>query len=127
MSQSGSQSSEDQPSTPNRRPPEIDAYVDAFLALVCDKSRRYILELLTATQDDQVLERRSGDIAKMIGLSPAATSEHLRQLVDAGLLSSRRDGTGVYYRIKNRKLVQVFQELVAVLDQDYALRESSQQ
>ena len=43
------------PSTPDktpeeniypRRPPEVDKYVDTFLSLVCDTSRRYILELL---------------------------------------------------------------------------------
>jgi DNA-binding transcriptional ArsR family regulator len=130
MSLLESQSSEDQPRTPSRRPTEIDAYVDSFLSLVCDKSRRYILELLTAPQGDQVEdevpERRSGDIARAIGLSPAATSEHLRQLVDADLLASRRDGTGVYYRVKNGKLVQVFQGLVDALDQNYVSQSDQQ-
>jgi DNA-binding transcriptional ArsR family regulator len=113
---------------PTRRPPEIDTYVDAFLSLLCDKSRRYILELLTTSnssqmEDDEVKvpERRSGEIAKMVGLSPAATSEHLRQLLNAGLISARRDGTGIYYRIKNRELVEAFQKLIDALDKNYAL------
>jgi DNA-binding transcriptional ArsR family regulator len=129
MSQQESSQNESPPlTTPTRRPPEIDTYVDAFLSLLCDKSRRYILELLTTpnssqTEDDEIKvpERRSGEIAKLIGLSPAATSEHLRQLLNAELITSRRDGTGIYYRIKNRELVEVFQKLIDALDKNYAL------
>ncbi len=108
-----------------RRPREVDAYVDAFLSLVCDTSRRYILELLSMpdANDNTVLpERRSGDIARAIGLSPATTSEHLRQLAQAGLIASRRDGNVVYYRLRNHLLVKAFQNLLEALDGDYALR-----
>jgi DNA-binding transcriptional ArsR family regulator len=108
-----------------RRPPEIDQYVDTFLSLVCDTSRRYILELLAIPDENDDVgmpEKRSGDIARAIGLSAATTSEHLRLLTRQGLISSRRDGNVVYYRLLNRELVKAFHDLIAALDSDYAQR-----
>lgn len=106
-----------------RRPPEIDKFLDDFLSMVCDTSRRYILELLTAqgeeTPDKPQPEYRSGDIARYLGLSAATTSEHLKQLSKSGLITSRRDGNTVYYRLRNHKVVKAFQELLEVVDGDY--------
>lgn len=108
-----------------RRPPEVDKYVDGFLSLVCDTSRRYILELLAIPGEDddtEMPEKRSGDIARAIGLSAATTSEHLRLLTKHGLVSPRREGNVVYYRLRNHKLVKSFQDLILALDSDYAHR-----
>lgn len=109
-----------------RRPPEVDLFVDHFLTTVCDTSRRYILELLAIPKDDDddalLPERRSGDIARAIGLSAATTSEHLRHLANIGLVSSRREGNIVYYRLRNHKLVKAFQDLILALDSDYTSR-----
>ena len=108
-----------------RRPVEVDEYVDTFLSTVCDTSRRYILELLTIPEEDDALEmpeRRSGDIARAIGLSAATTSEHLRQLSKIGLVKSRRDGNVVYYRLRDKDVVKAFQDLLSALDSDYAQR-----
>ena len=111
------------------RPQEVEAYLDHFLSLVCDTSRRYILELLSApdvASSDAVLpERRSGDIARAIGLSAATTSEHLRQLAQAGLVTSRREGNTVYYQLRNHLLVKAFQDLLEALEGDFALRSQS--
>lgn len=123
--------------TPERskpqRAPEVDKYIDVFLSAVCDTSRRYILELLAVPDEGIQIEarsdeppttpeRRSGEIAKLIGLSAATTSEHLRQLSNAGLIASRREGNVVYYRLRNHKLVQAFQQLILALDSDYRER-----
>ena len=108
-----------------RRPIEIDKYVDTFLSIVCDTSRRYILELLTIPGKDDAIEmpeKRSGDIARAIGLSAATTSEHLRLLAKSSLVTSRREGNVVYYRLRNHALVKAFQDLLAALDDDYARR-----
>ncbi len=103
------------------RSAELDKNVDRFLSLMCDRSRRHILELLS--QPDVVphipLERRSTDIAKKLGLSPATTSEHLHRLAEANLLASRREGNIVYYRLANQLLVQTFIDLVHALDKAY--------
>ncbi len=108
-----------------RRPPEVDKFVDSFLSTVCDTSRRYILELLAIPEENnptEMPERRSGDIARRIGLSAATTSEHLRLLAKAGLVTSRREGNVVYYRLRNHKLVQAFQTLLSALYTDFSSR-----
>ena len=105
-----------------RRPPELDAFVDQFLSTVCDTSRRYILELLAEPngKDPSVpYERRSGEIAEVLGLSSATTSEHLRLLADLHLVTTRKQGTAVYYRLSNHLLVQAFLDLLRVLDRQY--------
>jgi DNA-binding transcriptional ArsR family regulator len=107
------------------RPAEVDQYVDKFLSIVCDTSRRYILELLALPGEEGTIslpEKRSGDIAKAIGLSPATTSEHLRSLASIGLVDSRRDGNVVYYRLCNHMMVKAFQDLLVALDKEYASR-----
>ncbi len=107
------------------RPPEVDKYVDDFLSLVCDTSRRYILELLSMPDknNNAVLpEWRSGDIARAIGLSAATTSEHLRQLATAGLITSRREGNTVYYRLRNHLLVVAFHDLLDALESNFPSR-----
>lgn len=101
-----------------RRPPELDAFVDQFLSTVCNTSRRYILELLAEPNEKDPSvpnERRSGEIAEELGLSGATTSEHLRQLADLHLVTTRKQGTAVYYRLSNHTLVQAFQDLLRAL------------
>ena len=127
MSSSSSSSSSTRPEedTPMQRSPEIDQFVDHFLALMCDRSRRQILELLAVPRNNGVgtpLERRSTDIAKELGLSPATTSGHLKQLAEAKLVASRREGNVVYYRLYNHALVRAFQELVEALSHEHTVR-----
>ena len=124
MSAANSFSSSDRPSSNvvPRRTPEIDKFVDDFLSTVCDTSRRYILELLATPSEeekDRIPEWRSGDIARAIGLSAATTSEHLRQLTSAGLVTSRREGNVVNYSLRNHDLVQAFHDLLGALDKHH--------
>ena|SRR5579863_3406707 len=109
---------------PTKQSPDIDIFVDQFLSLMCDRSRRQILEILSVPNNDagSQLERRSSDIAKELGLTPATTSGHLKQLTEAGILSYRRDGNEVYYRLCNALLVQAFRDLVLSLHKEYGER-----
>lgn len=106
---------------PSRRSPDVDKFVDHFLSLMCDRSRRQILEILSVPNSTPglPLERRSSDIAKELGLSPATTSGHLRQLAEAGLLDFRREGNTVFYRLCNDYLVQAFHNLVQALGKEH--------
>jgi len=106
------------------RHPQVDMYINQFLDAACDSSRRTILELLVPVQgsDPEIMERRSGDIAREIGLSPATTSEHLQVLAKVGLITARREGNSVFYRVRNYKLVQAFHTLIDALDHDYMER-----
>jgi len=100
-------------------------FVDHFLSTMCETSRRQILELLATPNrgaEGAILERRSTDIARELGLSFPTTSGHLKQLAEAGLLSFRRDGNAVYYRIKNDLLVKAFHDLIGALDKHYHSR-----
>jgi DNA-binding transcriptional ArsR family regulator len=112
---------------PTRNSPDIDKFVDHFLALMCDRSRRQILQLLAVPNDNPglPLERRSTDIARELGLSPATTSGHLRQLSEARLIASRREGNVIYYRLYNHLLVRAFQDLIAALDHEHSARQIS--
>ena len=130
MSATDSSLSSAQPikSKSRHRPLEIDRFVDHFLSTLCDHSRRQILELLTLPHADEstsIVELRSGDIAKSLGLSPATVSGHLRQLSNAGLLVSRRDGNVIYYRVSNHLLVHAFQDLLVALHKEYDLRSAA--
>lgn len=44
-------------------------------------------------------EKTVGELAKSVGLSQSALSQHLAKLRDAGLVSSDKRGLSVYYRI----------------------------
>jgi DNA-binding transcriptional ArsR family regulator len=109
-----------------RRSPELDTFVDQFLSTVCNPSRRCILELLAKTNTNDPSapnELRSGDIAKQLGLSSATISEHLHRLADLHLVTARKQGTAVYYRLSNHILVQAFLDFLHVLDQHYQEQE----
>ena len=112
---------------PAGRSPEIDKFVDHFLSLMCDRSRRQILELLASPFEienayPQLIERRSTDIAKELGLSPATASGHLRQLAQAELVATRREGNEVYYRLANHQLVDAFRDLLHALHHEHNSR-----
>jgi len=44
-------------------------------------------------------EMTTGDVAQLLGVTDATASHHLRQLAEAGLVASRREGRRVNYRL----------------------------
>ncbi|MBC9714571.1 helix-turn-helix transcriptional regulator [Streptomyces sp. TRM66268-LWL] len=64
----------------------------AVLKAVADPTRFTILWDLTQG------ERPVGQLAELTGAHVAAVSQHLARLRTAGLVSSRREGTRIYYR-----------------------------
>jgi rhodanese-related sulfurtransferase/DNA-binding transcriptional ArsR family regulator len=61
-------------------------------------------------------ERPVEELAREIGQSVANTSQHLQQLLRAGLVKTRRDGTRVYYALASdrvRNLWQLLREVAA--------------
>jgi ArsR family transcriptional regulator len=60
-------------------------------------------------------ERTVGDLQSALGLDSSGTSQHLGVLRRHGVLESRRDGTSVYYRIKDPltlKLLEVARQII---------------
>jgi DNA-binding transcriptional ArsR family regulator len=74
---------------------EISPETKIFQALA-DPSRRAIFESLTRG------ERAVKDLTARFSISQPAISQHLATLKEAGLVSGRRDGRIVYYRIEPR-------------------------
>ncbi|MDO0930343.1 metalloregulator ArsR/SmtB family transcription factor [Streptomyces sp. DG2A-72] len=68
----------------------------AVLKAVADPSR---YRLLWALSREELPVSR---LAELLGAHVAATSQHLAKLRAAGLVTSRRDGTRIYYRAAGR-------------------------
>lgn len=79
--------------------------VDAALRALADPTRRRILELVRSD------ELAAGEIAQHFDTSRPAVSQHLRVLVDAGLLEQRRQSTRLLYRARAEGLDEVRQYL----------------
>lgn len=60
-----------------------------------------ILELLVSG------ERTVGDLQDALDLDSSGTSQHLSTLRELGVLDSRREGTNVYYRLKDPRISQL--------------------
>jgi rhodanese-related sulfurtransferase/DNA-binding MarR family transcriptional regulator len=98
-----------------------EALFDAFasVAKVLGSGRRAeIVDVLAQG------ERPVDEIAQEIGQSIANTSQHLQQLLRAGLVRTRRQGTRIYYRLSGPSVVrlwaaarQVASDHVAQLDE----------
>lgn len=58
----------------------MNAALDLTLAALADPHRRHVIELL------RVQPRPAGELAREVGLAPAAMSRHLRALKESGLV-----------------------------------------
>ncbi len=56
-------------------------------------------------------ERSVDDIAEEIGQSVANTSHHLRAMARAGLLTTRRDGTRIFYALASERVAELWSAL----------------
>jgi rhodanese-related sulfurtransferase len=56
-------------------------------------------------------ERSVDDIAEEIGQSVANTSHHLRAMARAGLLTTRRDGTRIFYALASQRVADLWAAL----------------
>ncbi len=51
-------------------------------------------------------ERRVNELAEQTGLNQANVSQHLAVLRNKGIVTTRREGTTVYYRVANPKIIR---------------------
>ena len=65
-------------------------------------------------------ERSVEALAIISGLSVANTSQHLQQLRQAGLVTTRRDGLRAYYRLAGEEVVVLLDTVRRVADQNLA-------
>lgn len=76
-------------------------HVAEVFKAVAHPARLNIIELLEGR------EMCVGDIVKALGGKQAITSQQLNMMKDKGVLSCRREGTKVYYRIKNKNVIKL--------------------
>lgn len=62
------------------------------------------LKILQLLKDEEL---SVGDIAERIGLKHGTASSNLVALSKAGLVSCRREGTKVYYRLTNEMVIKI--------------------
>jgi len=79
----------------------FDGFADVAKALASGR-RTEIVDLLAQG------ERSVDEIAEEIHQSVANTSHHLRAMARAGLLSTRRDGTRIYYRLASERVGELW-------------------
>jgi len=65
-------------------------------------------------------ERNVDDLAKISGLSVANTSQHLQQLRQSGLVTSRKEGLKAYYSISGEDVVRLLETLRNVAERHLA-------
>ena len=83
-------------------PVEMLGRMAQVLRLLAHPHRLKVVEILDGR--DRVPVRR---IAEWLALPPAATSQHLNQMKRIGLLESERHGKEVWYRIADRRCINI--------------------
>ena len=95
---------------------------------LADETRLKILWLLMGQEELCVC-----DIMGVLGITQSKASRHLRYLFNAGLVTDRREGLWMYYRIsvafgsREGKQLQVLREVLAAQPAAQALSEQLQQ
>jgi len=91
-----------------RQPPILDehdsAHVAELFAAFGDTSRVRILSCLSAG------EQNVGALAQAVGISESAISHHMRQLRHLRLVSSRKSGREVFYRVDDPHILTLFMQ-----------------
>lgn len=77
----------------------------------------YRLELLEYLAQG---ERSVDALAKVSGLTVANTSQHLQQLRQAGLVTTRKEGVSVYYRLTGDDVIELYNMLRTVAERHLA-------
>ena len=80
---------------------KIAEHVAEVLKAVAHPVRLQIIELL------EKKEMCVGEIVDAVGGKQAITSQQLNMMKDKGVLSCRRDGAKVYYRIENKNVIKL--------------------
>jgi DNA-binding transcriptional ArsR family regulator len=92
-------------------PQELSASADRASDFLKSMANPLRLRILCMIIDG---ERPVGDIAEALGVRQSAVSQHLALLRKDGLVTPRRDGQTIYYRLADRnvkKVVKLLHEL----------------
>jgi len=90
----------------------IDELVEVFRAL-SDPTRLRLLQLLRGERPLCV-----NALAKRLGVTQSAVSQHLRVLRQAGLVTGRREGSFIHYSARHDQLEQYGNRIARLLGED---------
>ncbi|WP_019909397.1 ArsR/SmtB family transcription factor [Paenibacillus sp. HW567] len=83
--------------------------IEKFLKVVSDKRRLEMIELLKERQ------RYAGELANLIGLTPAAINYHTNLLIDLNLIRIIRSDNRIYYELSKERLTYLIDQTRSVL------------
>jgi DNA-binding transcriptional ArsR family regulator len=95
------------------RPQPIHQVKAEFFRVLGHPVRVRILELLRER------ERSVGDLQAALEIDSSGTSQHLGALRKAGLVEGRKDGTSVFYRVKDPRTFQLLEVARQILTSHY--------
>jgi DNA-binding transcriptional ArsR family regulator len=97
---------------------KIDIAGDAFIALEAkaEEAARMLAALANAKRLMALChllegEKSVGQLAELVGLAPAALSQHLARMRDLRLVETRRDGQTIYYRLASAEVAAILETL----------------
>ena len=90
--------------TPSQLSPELALQVAQTFGALADPTRARIVYALTRD------EHSVNELALMVGVSPSATSHHLKSLRDLRVVKFRRDGNRIFYSVDDAHVAMLFQE-----------------
>ena len=61
------------------------------------------IEILNALQDREL---SVSELVEILEISPANVSQHLAVMRQKGILTARREGSNVYYKVSNKKVIK---------------------
>ena len=82
----------------------IGAHVAELFRAFSDTSRVRIMSALLGG------EKNVGALAELVGITESAVSHHMRGLRQMRLVTARRDGKEVYYRIEDEHIIALLQQ-----------------
>ena len=78
------------------------------------------IEILNFLQDD---ERTVGELVASLSVPKSNVSQHLAVMRHKGVLTTRREGSNIYYRVANPKIITVLTLMREVLLEQQSARE----
>ena len=80
------------------------------------------IEILNALKTD---ERTVTDLVNILGASKANVSQHLAVMRHKGILTTRREGVNIFYRVANPKVIEACTLMKEVLFEQHAAKKKA--
>lgn len=93
-------------------PQTLQHFKSELFRALANPVRIRILEVLRAAGDATV-----GDIQQRVGAEPSNVSQHLAVLRSHGLVTTRREGTSIWYAVANTQVFALLDAARAIFEQ----------